>query len=142
MARHAAPNPSLPPQRGDAELRRLHHFKSARTESARLIGPGLIEFFKQSVEKRQGKLERIGTALSTLIPSTLLEHCCVESLNRGTLIVLVDSASHMYELKQLLLAGLEKQVMLACKSAGLRKIMLKSGRWYSGDGPTDRKPQF
>ena len=46
-----------------------------------------------------------------------------------------DQDSHykdLYELKQLLLAGLEQQLLLACKAAGLRKITLKSGRWYDG----------
>ncbi len=38
--------------------------------------------------------------------------------------------SHLYELKQLLLAGLEQQLLLACKAAGLRKINLRPGRWY------------
>jgi hypothetical protein len=67
---------------------------------------------------------------------------CPESLNRGTLTVLVDSSAHLYDLKQLLLAGLEKQLLLACKSAGLRKIALKPGRWYEGATPEDRKPSF
>jgi hypothetical protein len=50
------------------------------------------------------------------------------------LTVVVDSASYLYELKQLLLAGLERQLLLACKSAGLRKIVLRRGKWYDGEG--------
>jgi len=63
-------------------------------------------------------------------------------LHRGTLMVLVDSSSHLYELKQLLLAGLDQQLLLACKSTGLRKISLKAGRWYDGDHPDDRRLKF
>ena len=58
------------------------------------------------------------------------------------LTVLVDSSSHLYELKQLLLAGLQQQLLLACNAAGLRKITLKPGRWYEGDAPDGRKPRF
>jgi hypothetical protein len=32
-------------------------------------------------------------------------------------------------------------LLIACKSAGLRKIALKAGRWYDGDG-ADRKLRF
>jgi hypothetical protein len=31
-----------------------------------------------------------------------------------------------------MLAGLEKQLKLACPSANLKKVMLKPGRWYEG----------
>jgi hypothetical protein len=48
----------------------------------------------------------------------------------------------LYDLKQLLLAGLEKQILIACKSTGLRKISLKMGRWYDGPPTADRKIQF
>ena len=47
-----------------------------------------------------------------------------------------------YELKQLLLAGLQQQLLLACSSSGLRKIALRRGRWYDGEGPSDRKVRF
>jgi hypothetical protein len=56
--------------------------------------------------------------------------------------VLVDSASHKYELSQLLLAGVEKQLVLACKTAGLRKIVLKPGRWYEENDQAGRKLRF
>ena len=64
------------------------------------------------------------------------------TLKSGTLTVVVDSASHLYELKQLLLAGLERQLLLACSASGLRKVVLRRGRWYEGDDPSDRKVRF
>ena len=48
------------------------------------------------------------------------------------LTVIVDSSAHLYELKQLLLAGLQQQLLLACKSTGLKKITLKPGRTDPG----------
>jgi len=122
-------------------LRRLYDVKQQSTPMAVPLGPEMLGFFKQSVAKRQTKLVRIAESWGQLVPETLNDHCSLESLNRGSLIVLVDSASHLYELKQLLLAGLERQLQLACKSAGLRKVMLRPGRWYAGDSG-DRSPRF
>ena len=93
----------------------------------------MISFFKQSVEKRHTKLSRIAQCWGVLVPEMLLAHCSLESFNRGSLTVIVDSSSHLYELKQLLLAGLQQQIMLSCKATGLKKISLKLGRWYDGD---------
>ena len=102
------------------------------------LGPELISFFKTSVQKRQTKLEKIAGCWSQLVPELLNEHCALEGLTRGTLTVLVDTASHLYELKQLLLAGLEKQLLTACKATGLKKVVLKRGRWYDGDADARR----
>ncbi|HEY8667456.1 MAG TPA: DciA family protein [Tepidisphaeraceae bacterium] len=101
----------------------------------------LIGFFKQSVEKRQTKIGVIGECWQKLVPEMFCEHCALESFSRGTLTVIVDSASHLYELKQLLLAGLQKQILCACKSTGLRKIALKRGQWYQGS-EANRKLRF
>jgi len=119
---------------GTAQLSRMHQAKSAsnRPLSAASLGDEMVDFFEKSVQKRQGKLVRIAEAWGLLVPGLLSEHCALESLSRGTLTVIVDSSSHLYELKQLLLAGLQDQLMLACRSAGLRKISLRPGRWYEG----------
>jgi len=127
----------------NAELARLHQFKQSRPATHSPLGPEMVSFFKQSVEKRHTKLSKIAECWSALVPETLNDHCALESLSRGSLTVIVDSSSHLYELKQLLLAGLEQQLMLACKSAGLRKITLKPGRWYDDAGAeADRKLRF
>ena len=127
----------------DAELSRLHRVKQGRPPAQTALGPEMISFFKQSVEKRHTKLAKIAECWGALVPETLNDHCALESLSRGSLTVIVDSSSHLYELKQLLLAGLEQQLLLACKSAGLRKITLKPGRWYDdGDAAGERTPRF
>ena len=128
----------------EMELARLQRFKQSRPATHVPLGPEMVSFFKQSVEKRHTKLSKIAECWSALVPETLNDHCALESLSRGSLIVIVDSSSHLYELKQLLLAGLEQQLMLACKSAGLRKITLKPGRWYDdgGGAGANRKLRF
>ena len=128
--------------RADLELARLNRVKRSAPHPAAALGPQLIEFFKQSVQKRHTKLSKIAECWATLIPENLNDHCALESYSRGTLSVLVDSSSHLYELKQLLLAGLQQQLLLACKSAGLRKINLRPGRWYSGNSAADAKLRF
>ncbi len=131
-----------PPFGNLAELRRLQRFKATAPKPMPMLGPEMVSFFKKSVEKRHTRLGAIGECWGQLIPDTLLEHCALESLNRGTLTVLVDSAPHLYELKQLLLAGLEKQVLLVCRGSGLRKLTLKQGRWYQQTDDGDRAVRF
>src|SRR5256885_1206663 len=126
----------------EAQLKRLARVKTTAPPPAELLGPQMLEFFKHSVQKRQTKMTRIGECWAQLVPEMLNDHCALESFSRGTLTVLVDSSSHLYELKQLLLAGLQKQLLLACNSAGLRKITLRPGRWYDGDSPAGGKLRF
>jgi hypothetical protein len=132
------------PNRDEAELRRLARVKHREFRVGAPLGPSMVSFFKTSVEKRHTKLGKVAECWGRLIPETLLEHCSLEGFTRGTLTVIVDSSPHLYELKQLLLAGLQDQLLLACKSAGLRKISLKAGRWYNASegSAEDRKLNF
>jgi hypothetical protein len=125
----------------EGELKRLHRIKQRDLPTGAELGPAMLSFFKNSVQKRQTKLSAISDCFSQLIPQHLADHCALESFAGGTLKVIVDSSSHLYELKQLLLAGLQDQILLACKSCGLRRITLKHGRWYQGDG-NERRIQF
>ena len=126
------------------ELQRLARVKTSPKAPLPAFGPELIAFFKQNVQKRQNRFGPVAETWSRLVPEILLEHTALESFNRGQLTVLVDSSSHLYELRQLLLAGLQKQILLACKASGLRKIVLKPGRWYDnrGDAPGDKRIRF
>ena len=126
------------------ELKRLARVKQSAPAAVDALGPELVSFFKHSVQKRQTKLAKIAECWGRLVPGLLNEHCALEGFSpkTGTLTVVVDSASHLYELKQLLLAGLQQQLLLACSSSGLRKIALRRGRWYDGEGPSDRKVRF
>ena len=121
-----------------AELARVHRAKAREPFSGDALGPELVGFFKRSVAKRQAKLCQIAAVWATLVPPTLDAHCALEGLHRGTLTVIVDSSSHLYELKQLLLAGLQQQLLVAAKGAGLRKVGLKPGRWYA-EGDNGRR---
>jgi hypothetical protein len=109
-------------------FQRMARHKQTRAPETPAVGEALVAFFKQNIEKKHAKVGKVTDTWIKLVPPTLCEHCVLEGMHRGTLTVLVDSSSHLYELKQLLLAGLEQQLVLACKAAGLRKVTLKAGR--------------
>jgi hypothetical protein len=92
------------------------------------LGDEMVDYFNRTVRRRQTSLSAIAEQWTLLVPELLCDHCTLHGLSRGTLTVLVDSAVHLYELRQLLLAGLQQQILLACKAEGLRKIALKPGR--------------
>jgi len=122
----------------EAELKRLARVKRSDVNYASPLGSEMIDFFQHSVRKRHTKFSKLAECWAQLVPETLSEHCALESLNRGTLTVLVDSASHLYELKQLLLAGIQQQLILACKFAGLKKVALRPGQWRETTEPGER----
>jgi hypothetical protein len=136
--------PLNPQQHADATFRRLARVKQSGPKPIDPIGPAMVAFFKGSVQARQGKLARIADCWGRLVPETINDHCALDGFSRGTLTVTVDTSSHLYELKQLLLAGLQDQLKLACAAAGLKKVTLKQGRWYDdSDSPNgDRRPRF
>jgi Dna[CI] antecedent, DciA len=131
-----------PSRQSEPELQRLSDVKRLNHFNGVPLGPELLGFFKQSIQKRHTRFSKIAESWETLIPSILEAHCCLESFSRGTLTVLVDSAPHLYELKQLLLSGLQKQLLIACRQVGLKKISLKPGRWYDGDSAATGKLRF
>src|SRR4051794_23101390 len=94
----------------EAELNRLHRVKQHAKPAVPLLGPEMLSFFKNAVQKKQTKLSSIAECWSKLIPEHLSEHCALESFHAGQLKVIVDSSPHLYELKQLLLAGLQQQI--------------------------------
>jgi hypothetical protein len=125
-----------------SELARLFRVKQRPAPFTPALGPEMVSFFKNSVQKRHTKLGKISESWSQLVPELLNDHCALESFSRGTLVVIVDSSSHLYELKQLLLSGLERQLLVACGSTGLKKVNLKPGRWYEGATPEERRVRF
>jgi hypothetical protein len=118
-----------------ATLKRLSRVKQ-QSDAGRTpepLGPVLLEFHEKSVQKRQPKIQRICDAWLATVPEQLCRHCSLESFARGKLTVLVDSQPHLYQLKQLLLGGLEGQLITDCRGSGLRNVSLKRGQWYTGD---------
>jgi hypothetical protein len=118
------------------DLARLDRVKRRSPAQLVSLGDEMVGFFNQTVRRRQTNLAKFAEAWGALVPESLSDHCALYAFSRGKLTVLVDNATYLYELKQLLLAGLEDQLLLACKTGGLRKIILKPGQ-----PPADEKQE-
>lgn len=112
----------------EAELARLSRIKQVDRGRPASFGATIVQVFKKEVTVQHRKFGNISEAWVELVPTDFIDHSELSAFSRGTLTVLVDNASHLYSLKQLLLAGLEDQLLLACKGAGLRKVNLKPGK--------------
>jgi hypothetical protein len=121
-----------------AHLRRLDSCKRSQFHTAAPLGEAMLDFFHGQVERRQSRLAILADAWCRLVPESLLQRSALESYHRGRLTVVVDSAPHLYQLRQVLLAGLERQLLASCRGAGLRRITLKHGTWYDHGG----RPRF
>jgi hypothetical protein len=111
-----------------AMLRRLEQWKRPTAGQPTRAGDEAVHVFENHVRKRFLQLGKVGEAWLVLVPELFQSHCHLAGFVRGTLTVNVDSAAHLYELKQLLLSGLEDQLLLAARPHGLRRILLKRGR--------------
>jgi len=119
----------------NAHLRRLDGYKRAADRPVgEALGEAMLELYHRQVEKRQTRLAALADAWCRVIPEPLLERCALEGFHRGRLTVIVDSAPHLFQLKQLMLAGLESQLLAACRRAGLRKLVLQPGTWRDDRG--------
>src|SRR5690606_16510010 len=94
----------------------------------------ILAQYHRQVEKRQSKLATLADVWCRLVPDSLLARCALESFHRGRLTVIVDSAPHLFQLRQVLLAGVEAQLLHACRSAGWRTIVLKRATWTDEQG--------
>lgn len=124
----------------EANFIRMSQVKTRRRKPDETLSPSVVQFYKTTIQRTR-KFAGIAEVWETLVPPDLNEHCCLESFRAGSLMVLVDSSPHLYRLKQLLLAGLQKQMLELCRAKGLRKINLKPGRWYE-QRDDDLRPSF
>ncbi len=110
------------------DLLRLSKWKSTHRAPVDRLGDECIDLFKNQIEKRQKKFGKIGEAWLMLVPAKLQDCCELVALTRGTLTVIVQGSTQLYQLKQAMLAGLQDQLLLAARSEGLKKIALKPGK--------------
>lgn len=111
----------------ERDLARLNYWKKAERVPAAKLGPEAVLCFKH-LEKRHRKFGRIGEAWLQLVPPALQDASELSTFSRGTLGVVVEGGSNLYLLKQALLAGLQDQLLLACRGEGLKKVTLRAGR--------------
>jgi len=88
------------------------------------------------------QLRKLEAAWEAVVPAELREHTALEGFDRGTLKVLVDSASHRFHLEMLLRDGLLKQLRQQ-SAAPLDRVRLAPGQFYDLDPETgDRRYAF
>ncbi|HEX8324231.1 MAG TPA: hypothetical protein VF595_09985 [Tepidisphaeraceae bacterium] len=111
----------------EADLFRQAKWKAAEHRSPAKLGVEAVLCFKH-LEKRHKKFGRIGEAWLQLVPPALQNASELQTYSRGVLGVVVEGSTHLFLLKQALLSGLQEQLLLACRSEGLKKITLRAGR--------------
>ena len=110
-----------------SDLARLDRYKRRDNTVGSALGESMADLLHGPIARQEKKFGKLSDAWLATVPPRYHERCSLESFHRGKLVVLVESAPHLFELKQLLLAGLEKQLLVACKAAGLTKVHLRRG---------------
>lgn len=124
-----------------AKLKRVTQQRSRTKKPARTLAQSLDAFLRRRVYPRQRKLGRLAQAWQHLLPETLQEHTCLDSLNRGRLKVLVDDAASLYELN-LMKHQLLDQLRQLCPNAAPSDLRLVRGRWYHINEEGIRIPDY
>ena len=128
----------------DDKLRQKVNFDKARQSrwKDKQLGKIAEDFFKRKVKKKYNKLGKILNAWQELLPISLQEHSCIESLNRGVLKVLVDSQVHYAELDMLVRNKLVDRILEIEPTLPAFKIKLVRGSWYHTDDEGNKIADF
>ena len=116
----------------DNKLQRVHQAAGSLQRLCRL-GNAVQTFMDRVVEPRQEKLGQLALAWSQLLPPELDQHSCLGNLYRGTLRVLVDDATSLYELNLLQQQGLLNELRQLCPTVSVSSLRLVRGHWLPDD---------
>lgn len=105
------------------------------------VAQPLALFMKNTLAKRVRQLSRLAAIWDEVVPEEIREHTALESFNRGSLTVLVDSAAHRFELQMLLDGGLQREIQARFGGA-IQKIRLSPGRFSSVDLAGEPRYEF
>ena len=115
----------------DAQLRTIWQQRQFR-EPASQLGQPLASLMKYTLAKRVRQLGKLAAVWDEVIPDTIREHTALESFQRGVLSVMVDSASHRFQLQTLLAGGVMREIQARFPGA-VNRIRLVPGQFYSVD---------
>lgn len=93
------------------------------------LADSITKFVRREVTARQKKLNRLGQVWQELLPDELLKHTCLENLYQGTLRVLVDNSSSLFELNHVK-ETLTEQLRELCPTTAPSRIQFVRGYWY------------
>ncbi len=124
----------------DAQLRTVWQQRQIDSHAIPL-GQPLQVLMKHVLAKRVRQLSKLAVIWDALIPQQVRDHTALEAFSRGVLTVIVDSASHRYQLQTLLTGGLMKE-MQDRFSGPLNKVRLIPGQFYSVDINGEARYEF
>jgi len=112
----------------DPRVEQMERLRGWRARRERDLTLGFLkDTFKREVEKPFKQLEGLAELWAELVPDELAAHTKLESLSRGVLRVVVDSAGRHYELDRLLREGLMRELTRRHKGAALRQVKVRVG---------------
>jgi len=115
----------------DAQLRTVWQQRQFDDRITQLSHPlGLL--VDRTLKKRIRQLSTLGQVWDEVVPESIRDHTALESFQRGTLTVVVDSAPHRFRLKTLLSGGLLSEIR-ARFSGTLHRVRLVPGQFSSVD---------
>lgn len=115
----------------DAQLRTVWEQRQFAPPAMPLSAP-LTSLMKHTLARRVKQLSRLAEVWDDLIPQEIRDHTALEGFRDGVLTVMVDSASHRFQLQTLLSAGLMKQIQSRLPLA-VNRVRLVPGQFSSLD---------
>ena len=122
----------------DAQLRTVWHQRQMNDAVVPVAQP-LELVMKHDLERRVRQLRELAEVWDEVIPDAIAQHTALESLSRGVLTVMVDTASHRFHLENLLRGGLTRLLQQRFSGA-LQKVKIIPGQFYSVD--LDGRPRY
>ena len=96
------------------------------------LGQPLAILMKHQLARRVRQVGSLAKIWDQVVPEALGAHTALESFKAGVLTVMVDSASHRFQLRLLLDGGLTRQIQEQFTGA-LNKVRLVPGQFSSLD---------
>jgi predicted nucleic acid-binding Zn ribbon protein len=124
----------------DAQLRTVWQQRQIDDRVAHLSQP-LAVLTKRVLAKKVRQLSRLAAIWDEIVPQAIAEHTALESFVRGTLTVIVDTASHRFQLHTLLSNGLLKNLQSRFSGA-LERVKLVPGQFNSVDVAGSARYEF
>lgn len=124
--------PVKPPYAEWDELARLSANKKRDPIEYPSIGHEMGLLLKK-FHRQRNHLGELADIWQQFMPEKECGWCKLAAFVNGVLTVQVPSGGHLYEVRQVLQCGVEKQILDAAKATGLRRIVLKCGENLATD---------
>jgi len=124
----------------DSQLRTIWQHRQIDDRTAHLSGP-LAILMNRTLAKKVRQLGQLAKIWDEVIPDKIRDHTALDSLHKGVLTVMVDSAAHRFLLQTLLGNGLLKEIR-ARFSGAIDRIKLTPGQFYSVDLAGQKRYEF